>query len=181
VQIIKFRRVTPQQFGERFSMLQQVTGALDPKQQAALLRSLRRCPKPLWLLPHTVQDKATALKQHLLQQLGIDPEQTQLLISRRLEVFSYQAESLVHKATEQGQLLDLEAADEVVQLWTRESRLVSASTEMLRAKLAQLQLLLEPHVTSRCAAAGAVSTEPSGWALYCCHSGAHGSPARVPA
>jgi hypothetical protein len=134
-----------QQFGERFRMLQQVTEARDPKQQAALVRSLRMDPTVLMLLPDTVQVKANALKQQLLQQLGVDPERTQQLISRHPEVLKFQADSLVHKATEQAQLLDLEAAD-VVQWWTRSARFLRTSTELLHAKLAKLQLLLQPYM-----------------------------------
>jgi hypothetical protein len=128
-------------------MLQQVTQARDPKQQAALVRSLRMYPRPLQSLPKTMQLNATTLKQQLLQQLGVDPERTQQLISRHPTVLPFQAESLVHKATEQGQLLNLEAADVVVQLWIRNGQLLRTSTELLHAKLAQLQLLLQPYMS----------------------------------
>jgi hypothetical protein len=141
--------VTPQQFGERFSMLLQVTEARDPKQQAALVRSLRTCPKSLQLLPDTVQTKATALKEQLLLQLGVDPEQTQQLISRHPKVLKFQADSLVQKATEQGQLLELEAADVVLQWWTTNWKLnlIRAGTQLLHARLAQLQQLLQPYMS----------------------------------
>jgi hypothetical protein len=139
--------VTPQQFGERFGMLPTITGARDPKQQVALVCSLKRYPKPLWMLPDTLQAKSTALKQQLLQQLGVDPEQTQQLISRQPVVLAQRAGSLVDKAAEQGQLLDLEAADVVVQLWTRKGVLMNVSTQLLHAKLAQLQLLLQPYMS----------------------------------
>jgi hypothetical protein len=139
--------VAPQQFGERFKKLQQVTEARDPKQQAALVRSLRMFPVILLLLPDTVQAKATALKQQLLQQLGVGPEQTQQLISRHPIVLGLKADLVVQKATEQGQLLSLEAA-EVVQWWTRTGRLPRLSTQLLHAKLAQLQLLLQPYMPS---------------------------------
>jgi hypothetical protein len=140
-------RVTPQQFGERFSMLQQVTEAHDFKQQAALVRSLRSFPMPLKLLPDTVQIKATAVKQQLLQHLGIPPEQTQQLISRHPIVLGYRADSLVRKATEQGRLLDLEAADVVVQLWIRKPSQMCASMQALREKLEQLQQLMQPYMS----------------------------------
>jgi hypothetical protein len=150
VQIITRRdiRVTPQQFQERFEMLQQVTEAHDLKQQAAMARSMRTSPRSFALLPKTVLDNATALKQQLLQQLGIDPEQTQQLISRQPRVLEFQAQSLVQKAKEQGQLLDVEAADVVVQLWTRNGLLIIPSTQLLQEKLAQLQLLLQPYMSS---------------------------------
>jgi hypothetical protein len=148
MQIISRRglRLTAEQFEESFSMLQQVTDAHDPKQQEALVRSLKVLPKVLMLLPDTVQVKATALKQQLLQQLGVDLVQTQQLIRRHPVVLEYRAEFLVRKATEQGQLLDLEAADVVVQLWTRHRQLMRASTQLLHANLAQLQLLLQPYM-----------------------------------
>jgi hypothetical protein len=134
--------VTPEQFEESFSMLQQVTDAHDPKQQEALVRSLKVLPKVLMLLPDTVQVKATALKQQLLQQLGVDPVQSKQLIRRHPTVLEYRADSLIRKATEQGQLLHLAAADVVVQLWTRHRQLIKAGTQLLHANLAQLQLQL---------------------------------------
>jgi hypothetical protein len=138
--------LTPQQFRERFEMLQQVTEARDAKQQAALVRRLRVFPKALRLLPNKVQAKAAALKQQLQRQLGVDPKQTQQLISKHPTVLEYRANSLVQKATEQGKLLDLEAAD-VLQLWTREQNLPRASTETMHVKLARLQLLLQPYMS----------------------------------
>jgi hypothetical protein len=138
--------LTPQQFGERFNKLQQIAEARDVKQQAALVSSLRMFPKTLSLLPDTVQVKVTALKQQLEQQLGMDPKQTQQLISKQPEVLAHRADSLIRKATEQGQLLDLEAAD-VVRFWTSHRQLIRASTQLLHAKLAQLQLLLQPYMS----------------------------------
>jgi hypothetical protein len=138
--------VTPQQFGERFSMLQQMTEVRDPMQQAALVCSLKAYANSLQLLPDTVQVKAAALKQQLLQQLGVDPELTQQLISRQPTVLQFQAESLARKATEQGQLLEREAAD-VVQLWTRSRNLMRASTQLMHGKLAKLLLLLQPYMS----------------------------------
>jgi hypothetical protein len=140
-------RLTPQHFGERFSMLQQVTEARDPKQQAALVHSLRRYPMALQLQPGTVQHKASALKQQLLRQLGVDLEQTQRLISRYPIVLEYRAESLVRKATEQGQLPELAAAEAVGRLWMRNLRLINASTPLLHANFAQLQLLLQLYMS----------------------------------
>jgi hypothetical protein len=140
-------RVTPQQFGERFSMWQQVTEARDPKQQAALVWNLRNNPDTLQLLPNTVLVKATDLKQQLQQQLGVDPKQTQQLISKHPTVLGFRADSLVHKATEQGQLLNLEAADVVVRLWYRHEHLMEASTQRMHEKLAQLQQLLQPYMS----------------------------------
>jgi hypothetical protein len=139
-------QITPQQFHERFKNLQQVTGAHDLKQRAALVRSLSAFPGILQHLPGTVQDKATALKQQLLQQLGVDTEQTQQLIRKHPLVFEFNTNSLVQKATEQGQLLDLDSAD-VVQLWTCDRHLLRASTQSLHVKLAQLQLLLQPYMS----------------------------------
>jgi hypothetical protein len=148
VQILRLgNRLTPQQFGERFSMLQQVTDARGFKQQAALVRSLRLYPLPLSLLPDTVQAKAAVLKQQLQQQLGIDQKQTQQLISKQPKVLEYRADFLVCKATEQGQLLELEAADVVVRLWTRYPSLIRASTQLLHSKMSQLQLLLQPYMS----------------------------------
>jgi hypothetical protein len=89
--------MTPEQFAERFDMLQHVTEAHDAKQKAALVSSLRTYPRILARLPSTVQDNATALKQQLLQHLGVDPEQTQQLISRQPRVLEFQAHSLVQK------------------------------------------------------------------------------------
>jgi hypothetical protein len=128
-------------------MLQQVTEAHDAKQQAALVSRLRMMPQPLRLLPDTVQVKAIALKKQLQKQLGVDPEQTQQLISRHPTVLEFTADALVRKATEQGQLLGLDAADVAVQLWTRHMRLARVSTQMLRVKLAQLQVLLQPYMS----------------------------------
>jgi hypothetical protein len=94
-----------------------------------------------------MQVQATALKKQLLQQLGVKPEQTQQLISRQPDAINYSADTLVRKATEQGQLLDVEAAYVVVQLWTSSLTLPKASTEQLHAKLAQLWLLLQPYMS----------------------------------
>jgi hypothetical protein len=152
--------LTPQQFVERFDMLQQVTGVRDAKQQAVLVRSLRHHPGAFKLLPPTLQDKATALKQQLLQQLGVDPEQTQQLISSHPSVLSsYKADSLVHKATEQGQLLGLEAAGEVSVVDPHskldKSQHTAAAEEAGTAAAATAAV----YVASRRAAAGAVSTK----------------------
>jgi hypothetical protein len=91
--------LTPQQFLERFSMWQLVTEARDAKQQAALVRSLKILLKSMQLLPQTVQAKAAALKQQLLQQLGVDPEQTQQLISRHPKECSHVHVQHIHWRT----------------------------------------------------------------------------------
>jgi hypothetical protein len=140
--------LTPEQFKERFDMLQQVTEAGDAKQRAALVHRLRQWPDPLELLPTTVQGKAVALKQQLLQQLIVDEEQTQQLIGKVPTVLMYKADLLVDKASEQGPLLDIKAAYVVVQLWTHNHHLVTASTQLLHKKLVQLQLLLQPYMSS---------------------------------
>jgi hypothetical protein len=126
--------------------LKQVTGAREIKQQAALVRSLRTAPRTLHLQPGTVQAKAAALSEQLLQQLSVDPVQTQQLISRHPRVLEFQADSLVQKATDQGQLLDLKAADVVVRLWTCHE-LITISTQLLDERLAQLRLLLQPYMS----------------------------------
>jgi hypothetical protein len=128
-------------------MLQRVTGAHDPKQQAALARILGTAPMVLGMLPETVQSKARVLQQQLQQQLGVDPKRTQQLISKHPRVLEFLADSLAQKATEQGQLLELEAADVVTQLWMRRKDMFSASTPKLHERLAQLQLLLQPHMS----------------------------------
>jgi hypothetical protein len=140
-------RVTPQQFGERFSMLQRLTGARDTKQQAALARSLSVFPNVLRLLPDTLQSKTRVLKEQFQQQLGVDPERTQQLISKHPRVLEYQAESLVQKAKEQGKLLELEGADVVTQSWMRGANMLDASTSLLHKHLAQLQQLLQPYMS----------------------------------
>jgi hypothetical protein len=53
----------------------------------------------------------------------------------------------VQKAKEQGQLLELEAADVVTQLWMRTGELLKASTQLLHEKVAQLQQLLQPYMS----------------------------------
>jgi hypothetical protein len=148
VQIITRRgvHVTPEQFDERFRMLRRVTESHDLKQQAALVSNLRRNPTTLKIQSQNLQVRATALKLQLLQQLGIDPEQTQKLITRRPIVLEYQADSLVRKATNQGQLLSVDAGYVVVQLWTRHEQLITVGTQLLDDKLTQLQLLLQPYM-----------------------------------
>jgi hypothetical protein len=96
-----------------------------------------------------MQVQATALKKQLLQQLGVKPEHTQQLISRHPSVLEFRVDSLIEKATEQGQLLDVEAADVVVKLWTRNDPILRTNTQVLQEKLhAKLaQLLLQPYMS----------------------------------
>jgi hypothetical protein len=129
-------------------MLQHVTAAHDPKQKAALIRSLGMHPRVLYMLPETVQSKAYVLQEQLQQQLDVDPERTQQLISKHPRVLEFLAESLVQKAKEQGQLLGLEAADVVTQLWMRSGGLFIASTQLLHERLAQLHGLLQPYMSA---------------------------------
>jgi hypothetical protein len=70
-------RMTPEQFDERFRMLRRVTESHDHKQQAALVSNLRKKPTTLNIQSQNLQVRAIDLKQQLLQQLGVDPANTE--------------------------------------------------------------------------------------------------------